>query len=61
MKTIILIILSVFLTKPLFSQTSDFYNQLTEKYADKDGFSATLLTSDMFDLYIRKKNATSHP
>lgn len=56
MKTIILIILSVFLFQPLFSQTSDFYNQLTEKYADKDGFSATLLTSDMFDLYIRKKN-----
>lgn len=32
------------------------FEQLTEKYADQDGFSASLLTRDMFKLYMRKKN-----
>jgi hypothetical protein len=43
----------------LFAATAfpqDMFMQLTNKYADKDGFSATQVTKDMFDLYIRKKN-----
>jgi DNA-binding protein H-NS len=31
------------------------FEQLTEKYADQDGFSASMLTNDMFDLYMKKK------
>jgi hypothetical protein len=33
----------------------DLFTSLTEKYASKEGFSATNLTRDMFDLYLRKK------
>lgn len=54
MKKFILIILTIVFVNPVFSQ--DMFQQLTGKYADKDGFSATLLTNDMFDLYLRKKN-----
>jgi len=34
----------------------DLFGQLTEHYADRDGFSASRITSDMFDLYIKKRN-----
>ena len=48
--------LVVFFSLPALAQkTNDLFSQLTEKYADKDGFSASQLTSDMFDLYIKKK------
>lgn len=52
-KTILLLLISLFATTA-FSQ--DLFMQLTNKYADKDGFSATKITSDMFGLYLRKKN-----
>ncbi|WP_372948026.1 DUF4252 domain-containing protein [Mariniphaga sp.] len=32
------------------------FEELTEKYADQNGFSASQITSDMFDLYIKKRN-----
>jgi hypothetical protein len=33
----------------------DLFKGLTEKYASLEGFSATNLTRDMFDLYLKKK------
>jgi hypothetical protein len=54
MKRLILLIITTIFVVPVFSQ--DMFQQLTGKYADKDGFSATLITNDMFDLYLRKKN-----
>jgi hypothetical protein len=57
MKQLIFFIAAVIFTTPLFAQqTPTLFNQLTEKYADSEGFSASLLTSDMFDLYLKKKN-----
>lgn len=57
MKQLIFFIAAVIFTTPLFAQQAPtLFNQLTEKYADTDGFSASLLTSDMFDLYLKKKN-----
>ena len=53
-----LIILVLFIGVTMTAQTQDsqaFFGQLTEKYSDKDGFSANMLTSDMFDLYLKKK------
>jgi hypothetical protein len=37
-------------------QTRNLFEELTSKYADQEGFSASMLTSDMFDLYIKKRN-----
>jgi hypothetical protein len=57
MKKIVLMILVIGMTFPLLAQkTQELFEQLTEKYAEKDGFSASMLTSDMFELYMKKKN-----
>ncbi len=40
-------------------KTEDFFEQLTNKYSDRDGFSASMITKDMFDLYLKKKNVDS--
>jgi len=57
MKKLILIVLVIGISFPLLAQQStNLFEQLTEKYADKEGFSASKLTSDMFDLYLKKKN-----
>lgn len=57
MKQFILILTAIILSLPsLAQQNQTIFNQLTEKYADKEGFSASLLTSDMFDLYLKKRN-----
>jgi hypothetical protein len=40
----------------LSQQSSTLFNQLTEQYANKEGFSASMLTHDMFDLYVKKRN-----
>lgn len=57
MKKIILMILVIGISFPVLAQKSqDLFEQLTEKYAEKDGFSASMLTSDMFELYMKKKN-----
>lgn len=54
------IILLLFVTLALLTataqQTKNLFEDLTAKYADQEGFSASMLTSDMFDLYIKKKN-----
>ncbi|NQU88800.1 MAG: DUF4252 domain-containing protein [Mariniphaga sp.] len=54
MKKLIVLIIAVLVLTPVFSQ--DMFKQLTDKYSDQDGFSATMITNDMFDLYLRKKN-----
>lgn len=55
MKTILFIFtLCAFTLNGLAQQ--DLFGQLTEKYANRDGFSASRITSDMFDLYIKKRN-----
>lgn len=57
MKKIILMVLVLGISFPVLAQQSaNLFEQLTEKYADQDGFSASMLSSDMFDLYMRKKN-----
>lgn len=57
MKQIILFLLVVVLTLPATAQqTKNLFDELTSKYADQEGFSASMLTRDMFDLYIKKKN-----
>ncbi len=57
MKQIILFLLVVIITLPATAQqTKNLFDELTSKYADQEGFSASMLTSDMFDLYIKKKN-----
>ncbi|WP_346861813.1 DUF4252 domain-containing protein [uncultured Draconibacterium sp.] len=57
MKKIILMVLVIGISFPVLAQQSaNLFEQLTEKYAEKDGFSASRLTSDMFDLYLKKKN-----
>jgi hypothetical protein len=53
MKTIFLFFFSLFLSIAAVSQ--GLFNTLTEKYAAQEGFSATNLTKDMFDLYLKKK------
>lgn len=57
MKRIIITMLVVGISLAGFTQqTEDFFQSLTKKYENNDGFSASMLTSDMFDLYLRKKN-----
>ncbi len=57
MKKLLVIMLVVGIWFPALAQQSQsLFEQLTEKYAEQDGFSASMLTSDMFDLYLKKKN-----
>lgn len=57
MKQIIIILLVAVLTIPATAQqTKNLFDELTGKYADQEGFSASMLTRDMFDLYIKKRN-----
>jgi len=53
MKTIIFLTFSLLLSFGAVSQ--GLFSSLTEKYASQEGFSATNLTKDMFDLYLKKK------
>ncbi|SHF53894.1 protein of unknown function [Mariniphaga anaerophila] len=55
MKTIVLVLTIFACSLGGWAQQS-LFDELTEKYADKDGFSASQITSDMFDLYIKKRN-----
>lgn len=55
MKTITLILTICVLPFAVWAQ-QDLFGELTEKYANRDGFSASRITSDMFDLYIKKRN-----
>lgn len=57
MKKLVVIMLVVGIWVPALAQQSQsLFEQLTEKYAENDGFSASMLTNDMFDLYLKKKN-----
>ncbi len=59
MKKLILLMLVITISLPTLAQqkqSNNLFEQLTEKYADKDGFSASQISSDMFDLYLKKKS-----
>lgn len=57
MKRIMFLLLVMVLSLPMLAQqTKTLFDELTTKYADQEGFSASMLTSDMFDLYIKKRN-----
>lgn len=57
MKKIVLMVLILGISVPVLAQQSaNLFEQLTDKYANNDGFSASMLTKDMFDLYVKKKN-----
>lgn len=45
----------LFTLSPALAQ-NNFFEDLTNQYSDKDGFSASLITKDMFELYLKKKN-----
>ncbi len=53
MKTIVLSFCMLFAVLNL--QAQDLFGSLTGKYANQEGFSATHLTNDLFDLYLKKK------
>ena len=53
MKIIILFICMLIAAVNL--QAQDLFGSLTGKYANQEGFSATHLTNDLFDLYLKKK------
>jgi len=55
MKRLTLILIILVFAGTAFAQ-NDLFEQLTDEYADNNGFSASLITSDMFDLYLKKKN-----
>lgn len=55
MKTILFIFMLCTFTLNGLAQQG-LFGELTEKYADRDGFSASQITADMFDLYIKKRN-----
>jgi len=55
MKRLTLILIIIIAAGTAFAQ-NDLFEQLTDEYADNNGFSASLITSDMFDLYLKKKN-----
>jgi hypothetical protein len=57
MKRIMFLMLVIVLSLPaLAQQTKSLFDELTTKYADQEGFSASMLTRDMFDLYLKKRN-----
>ena len=57
MKQFLLIAIAVIFSLPTLAQnTESFFEQLTNKYAEEDGFSASMITNDMFDLYLKKRN-----
>ncbi|QIA09842.1 DUF4252 domain-containing protein [Draconibacterium halophilum] len=57
MKKLVVMVLMLGIVFPVLAQQSQsLFEQLTEKYANQDGFSASMLSSDMFDLYLKKKN-----
>ena len=53
MKKIIVFLIASILVTAVHSQ--DYFKALTEKYADKEGFSASYITKDMFNMYLKKK------
>ena len=57
MKQLILMVLLIGITVSVQAQdVQGFFKQLTTNYSEQDGFSASMLSSDMFDLYLKKKD-----
>ncbi len=57
MKRIIIYVFIFVSSLPALAQNNvSFFEQLTNQYSDKEGFSASMITKDMFDLYLKKKN-----
>lgn len=57
MRQLILMVLLIGISVTVQAQDVEgFFKQLTTNYADQDGFSASMLSSDMFDLYMKKKD-----
>ncbi len=54
MKQLTIVLILSILTIPVFSQ--DLFTNITEKYAQIDGFSASNISSDMFEMYLKKKD-----
>jgi len=55
MKKYILFVLVIVFSLPTLAQES-LFDRLTQEYMDVNGFSASQITEDMFDLYLKKKN-----
>jgi hypothetical protein len=55
-QTILISLLFFFAFAGSAQQPKNLFQELTETYASKDGFSASMLSSDMFDLYLKKRN-----
>ena len=56
MKKLVFITIIASLVIPTIAVAQEhFFEELTEKYADADGFSASLISNDMFDLYLKKR------
>ena len=53
---ILLSLVAIFWLPALAQNTDNFFKELTDKYAEEDGFSASMITKDMFNLYLKKKN-----
>jgi hypothetical protein len=57
MKQLILMVLMIGMSVSMQAQdVQGFFKELTTNYADQDGFSASMLSQDMFDLYLKKKD-----
>ncbi|WP_167610238.1 DUF4252 domain-containing protein [Maribellus sediminis] len=57
MRQMILMVLLIGITVTVQAQdVQGFFKQLTTNYSEQDGFSASMLSSDMFDLYMKKKD-----
>nr|WP_319511439.1 DUF4252 domain-containing protein [uncultured Draconibacterium sp.] len=57
MKKFVVFVLMMGIIFPVLAQQSQsLFEELTDKYSNQDGFSASMLSSDMFDLYLKKKN-----
>jgi hypothetical protein len=55
MKTLILLIIVSGFSISVAAQ-KNLFEELTEKYAARDGFSASRISGDMFDLYLKKRS-----
>lgn len=55
MKTICLLLISLILSASTLAQNK-LFESLTKEFAENDGFSASQISNDMFDLYLKKRN-----
>lgn len=54
MKQVVIILVALLFVLPAKAQ--GIFDELVEMYSEVEGFSAVQLTSDMFELYLKKKN-----